>query len=170
MILGLIAGGWLRTAAPDWTKIGWLVLAGAIGLGVGRALGDFGVCPVVKRIWTPSWVLFSGGWCFLLLALFHALTTGIGYGGWTYPLRVIGANSILIYVIADTPIGGWLLSQVQKHLPAGAFANAGKWVADRAGMSAGADAMAEVVKGLFLLSVYWLFLWWLYAKRVFVRI
>ena len=70
MILGLIAGGWLRESAPRdpaaaagrrrrgrrW-RSGWL-------------LHVTGICPVVKRIWTPSWMLFSGGWCFLLLAAF----------------------------------------------------------------------------------------------------
>ena len=45
--------------------------AGVIGLAAGAALGWLGVCPVVKRIWTPSWALYSGGWCFLLLAAFY---------------------------------------------------------------------------------------------------
>jgi predicted acyltransferase len=170
MTLGLIAGGWLRAAASEWTKVGWLVIAGAIGLGVGRALGDFGVCPVVKRIWTPSWVLFSGGWCCLLLALFHALTAGIGSHGWTYPLRVIGANSILIYVIAEVPLGGWLLTQVQKHLPPEAFNRLAGEVPKEWVGQADVKSIAQVLKGAVLLAVYWLFLWWLYLKRVFVRI
>lgn len=173
MILGLIAGGWLRRAESAWRQVLWLTAAGAVGLAVGRALGEFGVCPVVKRIWTPSWVLFSGGWCFLLLAFFHALTAGIGYAGWTYPLRVIGANSILIYVIADVPLGGWLLTQLQKHLPADTFLTLGNWVAGwagRAGDVKTVEAVGGVMKGMVLLVVYWLLLWWLYAKRVFVRI
>jgi predicted acyltransferase len=170
MLLGLIAGGWLRSTESDWRKVIGLVVAGTIGLAAGRALGDFGLCPVVKRIWTPSWVLFSGGWCLLILAVFHALTAGIGYNGWTYPLRVIGANSILIYVIAEVPLGGWLITQLQKHLPPDTFPALGKRIADWANQPAGADAITESVKGAVLLVVYWLFLWWLYAKRVFVRI
>lgn len=173
MILGLIAGGWLRRAESARRQVLWLTAAGAVGLAVGWALGAFGVCPVVKRIWTPSWVLFSGGWCFLILALFHALTAGIGYAGWTYPLRVIGANSILIYVIAEVPLGGWLLTQLQKHLPADTFPTVGRWVAgwaDRAEDVKVVEAVVGVVKGAVLLAIYWLLLWWLYAKRVFVRI
>ena len=42
--------------------------------GAGWGLGAVGVCPVVKRIWTPTWTLYSGGWCFLLLAGFYAAT------------------------------------------------------------------------------------------------
>jgi heparan-alpha-glucosaminide N-acetyltransferase len=173
MILGLIAGGWLRRPESAWRQVLWLTAAGAVGLAAGRMMGEFGVCPVVKRIWTPSWVLFSGGWCFLILALFHALTAGIGYAGWTYPLRVIGANSILIYVIAEVPLGGWLLTQLQKHLPADTFPAVGRWVAgwaDRAEDAKVVEAVSNVAKGAVLLVVYWLLLWWLYLKRVFVRI
>ncbi len=169
MILGLIAGGWLRRPESAWRQVLWLTAAGAVGLAVGRALGDFGVCPVVKRIWTPSWVLFSGGWCFLILAVFHALTAGIGYAGWTYPLRVIGANSILIYVIAEVPLGGWLLTQLQKHLPPDTFAELSRKVSEWVG-GASPEAISGAMKGAVLLVVYWLLLWWLYAKRVFVRI
>jgi predicted acyltransferase len=148
----------------------WLVVAGAVGLAVGRALGEFGVCPVVKRIWTPSWVLFSGGWCLLILAVFHMLTAGIGYAGWTYPFRVIGANSILIYVIAEVPLGGWLMTQLQKHLPVDLFATLARKVGEWTEAGGQVEAIEGVLKGVVLLAVYWLFLWWLYRKKVFVRI
>lgn len=157
MIIGLLAGRLLQSNDFEWRKVLWLVAVGAVGLAVGRALGEFGICPVVKRIWTPSWVLFSGGWCLLILAVFHMFTAGIGFAGWTYPLRVIGANSILIYVIAEVPLGGWLLTQMQKHIPAGTFEVFGEQAVD-------------VTKGAVLLGMYWLFLWWLYRRRVFVRI
>ena len=53
MILGLIAGRWVRTAAPA-TPIRRLVIAGALGVIAGILLHFMGVCPIVKRIWTPS--------------------------------------------------------------------------------------------------------------------
>src|SRR5205085_5859424 len=74
MILGLIAGGVIRSERAPWAKAKWLALAGLIGLASGWAVGATGICPVVKRIWTPSWVVFSGGWCFLLMAAFYAAT------------------------------------------------------------------------------------------------
>jgi hypothetical protein len=54
-----------------------------------------GICPIVKRIWTPAWTLFSGGLCFLILAALRPAK-----GKWTFPLVVIGANSIAAYLIA----------------------------------------------------------------------
>ena len=65
MILGLIAGRWLRTSAPA-VPIRKFVIAGLISAAAALLLHMSGVCPIVKRIWTPSWTLFSGGACFLL--------------------------------------------------------------------------------------------------------
>ena len=59
-----------------------------------------GICPIVKRIWTPAWTLFSGGLCFLFLAAFCWLTEVKGYRKWAFPLVVIGANSIAAYLMA----------------------------------------------------------------------
>jgi predicted acyltransferase len=157
MLLGLIAGGWLK-AGGRWKPVLWCGVAGAVGLAAGRLLGDLGICPVVKRIWTPSWVLFSGGWCFLLLAGFHALSDGIGYRGWTYPLRVIGANSILIYTLADSPVSSFVPDQVFKHLPGGWLAAWSK------------EYWWPLVRGGVWMGLAWLLLWWLYRKRVFVRV
>ena len=47
-----------------------LLVAGWIGVASGLLLHFVGICPIVKRIWTPSWTLFSGGLCFFFLALF----------------------------------------------------------------------------------------------------
>ena len=91
MILGLIAGGWLRASAPT-IPLRRLIVAGVAGLALGGLLHVTGVCPVVKRIWTPSWTLFSGGWCFLLLAAFCWVIETRGYRKWAFPLVVIGAQ------------------------------------------------------------------------------
>jgi len=74
-ILGLIAGGVIRSEAPTLAKVKWFLIAGVVGLVSGAVMGWLGTCPVVKRIWTPSWTLYSGGWCFLLLAGFTQPST-----------------------------------------------------------------------------------------------
>lgn len=158
MLLGLIAGSWLRGGGADRRGLpAKLILTGGILLLIGWVLAASGICPVVKRIWTPSWVLFSGGWCFLVLAFFHATTDALGYRGWTYPLRVVGANSILIYCVAEVPIAGFIIGTFQTHFGLGVFQILG-------------EKAEPVVTGATVLAVYWLVLWWLYLKRVFVRI
>ena len=69
MILGLAAGRWLIADSPRVPMKRFLI-AGAVGIAAGLLLHFAGICPIVKRIWTPSWTLFSGGLCFLFLAAF----------------------------------------------------------------------------------------------------
>jgi predicted acyltransferase len=156
MILGLIAGGWIKQEGSPWSKVGWFLLAGGIGLALGYVLHETGLAPSVKRIWTPSWVLYSGGWCFFFLAAFYAVIDAARVSSWSYPLRVIGANSILAYIMAH----GWegfIERSLQIHLGADIFERFGQ-------------AYEPLVAGLAVLAVYWLFLWWLYRQRIFIRI
>ncbi len=157
MILGLIAGRWIaNTDLTPWRRVGWLVVAGVVTLGAGYALGEFGLCPIVKRIWTPSWTLYSGGWCFLLLASFYATIDVIGLRFWARPLEVIGANSIAAYVMAHT-IDGFLERSYRIHLGPNIFKTFG-------------EAYEPLTQGAFVLGTMWLILWWMYRKRIFVRI
>jgi predicted acyltransferase len=156
MILGLIAGDWLRRPQPAWRRLGLFTLAGALGLAAGLAADALGLCPNVKRIWTPAWTLFSGGWCFLILAAFHGVVDVAGLKGWSYPLRVIGANSIVAYCLAHLT-NGFVLASFKTHLGPRAFQVLG-------------DAYEPLLAGAAVLLVNWLILFWMYRQRVFVRI
>ena len=155
MILGLIAGGWLRASAPV-IPLRRLIVAGVAGLALGGLLHVTGICPVVKRIWTPSWTLFSGGWCFLLLAAFCWVIEMRGYRKWAFPLVVIGVNSIAAYLIAHL-FEDFIAESFQIHLGQGIFAMFG-------------TAVAPFIRGVVVLTVYWLMLFWMYRRKIFLRI
>ena len=112
MILGLLAGGVLRSDRSPLQKVRWLAGAGLIGLAGGWLPGAAGICPVVKKIWTPSWVLFSGGWCFLILAGFYLVMDVWNRRAWAFFLVVVGMNSIAAYLIAH-----WFVSFIKNALP-----------------------------------------------------
>lgn len=155
MILGLIAGTYLRGDRPRRQTLAMLAAAGAISLGVGLALGDFGIVPVVKRIWTPSWVLYSGGWCLILLAGFYGVIDVAGWKAWAYPLVVVGANSIVAYCLE------WLSAEffgkaLVRHLGPEIFRSCGPY--------------EPLVLGACVLAIWWLILFWMHRNRVFVRI
>ena len=155
MILGLAAGRWLRASAPT-APMRRLLAAGAIGVAAGLLLHFTGICPVVKRIWTPSWTLFSGGLCFLFLAGFCWLTEVKGYRKWAFPLVVIGANSIAAYLMAHL----WerfILDSFRIHLGAHAFAFFG-------------TAYEPLLRGIAVLLVYWVLLYWMYRRKLFLKI
>jgi heparan-alpha-glucosaminide N-acetyltransferase len=155
MILGLAAGRWLRAAAPA-IPMRRLLAAGAVGVAAGLAFHFTGICPVVKRIWTPSWTLFSGGLCFLFLAAFCWLTEVKRYRKWAFPLVVIGANSIAAYLMAHL----WerfILDSFRIHLGAHAFAFSG-------------TEYEPLLRGIAVLLVYWVSLYWMYRRKVFLKI
>ncbi|MBX7256450.1 MAG: DUF5009 domain-containing protein [Candidatus Hydrogenedentes bacterium] len=156
MILGLLAGNVLNTTRTPQEKVRWLVIAGIIGLASGWLLGALGICPVVKRIWTPSWVLFSGGWCFLLMAAFYAVIDWARVSKWSFPLMIIGVNSIAAYCIAHL-FGEFVHKNLTIHLGESIFKIAG-------------DAYEPFLLGAAVLLVYWLILHWMYRRKIFLRI
>ena len=156
MILGLLAGGVLRSEQRSTGKVRWLAAAGAIGLGAGWLAGAAGVCPVVKRIWTPSWVLFSGGWCFLLLVGFYAVVDMWGRRRWAFPLVVVGMNSIAAYLIAHL-WEGFIEAALPRHF-------------GRAWFSFGGKDYEPLILGAAVLMVEWLILWWMYRRKIFLRV
>ncbi len=155
MILGLAAGRWLRAAAPK-IPMKKLLLAGAIGIAAGLLLHFTHICPVVKRIWTPSWTLFSGGICFLFLAAFSWVIEIKGFRKWAFPLVVIGMNSIAAYLIAHW-FGGFFISSFRIHLGEHFFQVLG-------------GGLEPFLQGWAVLLAYWLLLFWMYRRKLFLKI
>jgi predicted acyltransferase len=169
MILGLIAGDLLRDKTSRWGKVGILIVFGLVGLAAGLAADRYGICPIVKRIWTPSWVLYSGGWCFLILAGFYAVMDAIGLRAWGYPLRVIGANSIVAYCMAHL-IHSFVVGAFRTHLGPEFFKGSLQTNWGSAFGQVWDPAFEPFATGVAVLLVYWLILWWMYRRGIFVRI
>jgi predicted acyltransferase len=146
----------LKRERPPWFKFTWLLVAGTISLALGWGLGELGICPVVKRIWTPSWVLFSGGICLFSLAFFCAVIDWLGWGLWSFALRVIGANSIAAYCFSHL-IEGFISDSFKTHLGRDVFNFLGA-------------AYAPFLHGMAVLLVLWLILFWMYRRKLFLRI
>jgi predicted acyltransferase len=162
MLLGLFAGQALcdsrhtGSTRSRWAVVGRLTLAGLAALVAGWALDRLGVCPVVKKIWTPSWVLFSGGWCFLFMASFYAVADVLGWRRLFFPLVVIGMNSIAMYVLVHTTGDFW----------SSALATHG---VDRVFQALG-DGLAPMWRGAVILLILWSILFWMWRRRLFIKI
>ena len=156
MLFGLIAGQWLRTERTAPQKALLLVKAGVICLAVGAALHFAGINPIVKRIWTPNWTIFSAGWCFLILAAFYSIIDLRGHRTWAFPLVVIGMNSIFIYCISHL-IEGFVIGSYKTHLGQDFFNLFGA-------------AYAPLFTGTVVILTFWLILYWMYRRKIFLRI
>jgi len=156
MMLGLWCGEWVRSARSAAVKLKGLLAAGLALTIAGLALQWLHVVPIVKRIWTSSYTLYSGGLVILILAGFYAAIELKGWRRWAFPLLVIGANSIAVYVMS------WTLEDVVKgalarHIGNAPFAMLGA-------------PFEPILKGAAVVFVFWLILFWMHKRKIFVRI
>jgi heparan-alpha-glucosaminide N-acetyltransferase len=105
---------------------------------------------------TPSWMLFSGGACSLFLAEFSWVLDAKGYKKWAFPLVVNGINSIAAYLIAEL-LRDFVRESFRIHLGANAFQFFG-------------TGLELLMQSAAVSFTYWLILFWLYRKKIFLRI
>ncbi|MEZ4900700.1 MAG: DUF5009 domain-containing protein [Spirosomataceae bacterium] len=156
MVLGLMAGQWLKNDESSKEKLKRFLSIGLGLLVLGTLLDWSGICPNVKRIWTPTWTLFSGGWCFILLGAFYWMVDIKNLQKAFFWLIIIGMNSIAAYIIAHT-INDFIHHSFQIHFSKNYDQALGQ-------------AFAPLMRGSLILFVEWLILYWMYKHRIFVRI
>lgn len=156
MLLGLAAGQTIREVPGAFPAAIRLVLGGVVIALLGWLLDITGVCPLVKRIWTPSWTLWSGGLCLSILGLFHFLTEALQKQILAWPLTIAGMNSIVLYVCYML-LRPWTAASWERHFGPNIFLMAG-------------PAMAPILQACFVGFSFWLFVWWLQRQKVFIRL
>jgi predicted acyltransferase len=156
MMLGTWAGTWLKGPGSMGKKLKGLVVSGVALTFAGLLLQWLHVCPIVKRIWTSSYTLYSGGLILLILAGFYAAIEIRGWKRWSFPLMVIGANSIAIYVMNWT-MEHFVSQSLDIHLGRAPFLLLG-------------PPFEPVLRGAAVLLVLWSILYWMYRKKIFIKI
>jgi heparan-alpha-glucosaminide N-acetyltransferase len=159
MIFGLIAGTWLKQASREpgatWI-VRRLLTTGAAGILLGLGLHAVGICPLVKKLWTPAWTLFSSGWSCLFMAAFYYVMDVRHYQRWAFPLLVIGMNSLAMYLLFHT-MDQWIAETLEQHLGRTLFL-------------LGGQEMQPVFLGAAVLLVLWLVLWWMHRRRLYLKV
>jgi predicted acyltransferase len=128
----------------------------------------------VKRIWTPSWAIFSSGWTFLMLAGFYGIIDVAGFRRWAFPLMVVGMNSIAMYCMGQL-LRPWTTRTLKTHLDwvyqwiLGKAPSDLVWNPD-SGPHIFDGPYGPIVQSLAVLSVFWFICLWMYRRGVFLRI
>jgi predicted acyltransferase len=160
-LLGVLAGTWLRSRWSKWLKLLGLLAAGGFFLGLGYAWCYLAPSPyrfpIIKNIWTSTFVLWAGGWSLLLLALFYAIIDILRLRAWSFFFVVIGMNAITIYMAARI----LNFSRLSRFF----FEGIGQF----AGACFGAPAH-EVVLAAGAVALAWLLVYHLYRQRLFLRV
>lgn len=162
MLIGVMAGELLRGSRQPREKLRGLLAAGALCFLVAILCdpqilpfvhSGWVLCPIVKRIWTPSWALFSSGWTLWFLGAFYAGVDLLGYKRWTFPFVVVGMNCMAMYCMWQL-FKGWVMQSIQTHLGRGVFET----------------SYGPVWASLSWTFVLWLICLWMYRRKLFLKI
>jgi predicted acyltransferase len=150
VLLGVLAGQVLLSDRSPRSKLSRLLILGALSL-VGGLVWSLWF-PVIKLMWTSSYVLISGGLSFMILALFFWIIDVLGYKKLAFGFVVIGMNSIAVYLATEVfdfrDVGNIFVGHLLPRV--------GRW-----------DSLLEATAAF---ALVWLILYWMYRKKEFIRI
>jgi len=150
VMLGAMAGQLLRANRSGAIKVAALLAAGLGFIALGLLWHNW--FAIIKHLWTSSFVLFSAGLCYVLLALFYLVIDVWGLHKWAFGFVVIGMNAIAVYMITRLfdfrAVGNIFVGGLSKWL--------GQWN----------DFVQEVTA----FAIIWLILYWMYRKKSFIKV
>ncbi|MDD7888236.1 acyltransferase family protein [Flavivirga sp. 57AJ16] len=153
-IWGLLAGQLIMSNKTNKKKIQLLVIAGIIGLIIGYGFSY--VTPIIKRISTSTFVFVGGGWSLLALALCYWVIDVKKYQKGVLFFAIVGMNPLFIYLFAHVG-GAELIRKI--FLP---FSNAiFGWTG---------TLNANIILSIVVLFFLWFICFWMYKKKLFIRI
>lgn len=150
-LFGAWTGQLLQSRRSHAEKMRIIAVSAAACLAVALIIHPWN--PIIKRICTTSFTLYSAGWILLMLLGFYWIVEVKGYRRWTFPLVVVGANSIFIYAVANV-LHEWLDRAV------GVFTLRFIWLGD----------FAPVGQTCAVLLVMWYLCFWLYQRKIFFKL
>ena len=128
-----------------------MLIGGAI-LAVVAFVGNFFV-PINKMLWSSTFVCAVGAYSLIMMAIFYYIVDVKGWQKWTLVFRVVGMNSITIYlaqrIISFSSINKFFFGGIASHC---------------------SEAVGEVVLDAGFVVVCWLFLYFLYRQKIFLKI
>jgi predicted acyltransferase len=153
-IWGVMAGKWLLGEKSQIQKARILALAGIIGIAAGCALDP--VTPIIKRTATSSFVIISGGWSLLALAVSYWLIDTRKSQKWVIFFAVVGVNPLFIYLFAHVG-GAAFLQHILIPFTHGLFGWTG-------------TLSLNIITSLLVWTFLWYITWWMYKRKVFIKI
>jgi len=150
VLIGVFAGNRLMKKETDNMKVKFFIAAGFVSIAI-ALLWNF-IYPINKYLWTASYVALTSGLSLILLAVFYWLIDVKGYTKWAFPFKVIGMNSITIYVLQ----GIFDFGIVAKIFIHGFYTSFGSF--------------QELFLVMCIVALKWLFLYFLYKQKLFLKV
>ncbi len=152
-LCGVLTGEWLQTKHAPERKVRGMLVVGLAGVIAGEIWGYW--FPINKNLWTSSYVLFTAGGALICLAICCWITDiKLHRGAWSKPFMILGTNAITAYVLSQL-IGGWFgwdhlfaFQRLASHSP----------------------ALGSLLHSLLVLAFCFLPVWWMYRKKIFLKV
>lgn len=157
MLAGIMCGKLVGEKIPQKKILLYMLISGIALIIAGLAVSP--ICPIIKRIWTGSFGLYSTGWCILFLAFFYYMNDMLGYKKWSWFLVVVGMNSIFAYVMAQL-FHGWIDNNFE------IFSSALFGWMDGVNM----QMLHVILHGVGVTAIQWYVLYFLYKHKIFFRL
>jgi predicted acyltransferase len=166
-LIGVLTGHWLKSKRGASQLIGGLVISGILGMLAGQFWNHW--FAINKNLWTSSFVLFSGGGCLLFLALLYWVTEVRQWRGkWTMPILVFGMNAIAGFVADSLIYGpGYTFTVTAANGTKMNWHEAAQAHLEAAGLSV---ANASLLYSVGAVLICWILLWFLWRKKIFLKV
>jgi predicted acyltransferase len=166
IISGYLVGAWVQASGTEKPAIANLPLFGAGLILLGRLWNV--VFPINKYLWTSSYVLYTTGTAVILLSLFILLIDICNHRRWAFPFIVFGMNSLFIYTLSAF----WVLTSIYvfKFDANGGTVTLYSRLYNSIFVPAAGLMNGSLLFALSHILVYWLLLFLLYRKRIFIKI
>ncbi len=151
---GVMVGQWLMSDRSAKQKTVLLIVIGLTGVIAGYALNPF--TPIIKRIYTSSYVIVSGGWCLLALAFSYWVIDVLKIQEWSKFFVIVGLNPLFIYMFTDVG-GGHFCYRIARPFTMALFSWCG-------------ELNAEIVTSLVTWAMLWYICYWLYQRKIVIKI
>jgi len=161
-LLGLLTGDWLRSERTSRAKAVAMAASGVVCVALGEFFNIW--FPINKTLWTSSYVIFSGGLALFVLAVCYAvLDVRQWRGWWAAPFLVFGMNAIAAYVFGSVLAIALYLTPVGDR-------SAQEFVYQEVFAPLAEPFTASLLYAVSFVLVCWAGMWWLYRKRIFLKI
>ena len=165
-LIGVLTGEWLKSSRSQIQKARGMLLFGVFVVVAGKLWNIW--FPINKKLWTSSYVLFVGGLALIVLALcYWLIDIRKKRGAWTKPFLIFGTNAITAYVISEVLAGTLYSIHVHLgsrtvHMQEYIFRSFFAWIQP--------EALASLAYSLAFVLVCFLPIWWMYRKKIFLRV
>ena len=166
LLIGVLAGEWIRTSYSPRRKVAVLVFSG-IGLAVaGLMLSRW--LPLNKKIWTSTFAIFSAGVALLAFSLFHWILDVRHWRAWAAPTLVLGTNAIFAFVVSG--IITTLTDRIPMTIGHAASVSLHQWAYQEVFATWLKPVHASLAYAIAIVILNIVIVYPLYSKRIFLRV